>query len=66
MGFEGAIRLGFREQLKADPSLFQKLLDSAYARGSAAGIAGLYEIDDIIDPANTRKVIAEALMLARK
>ena len=58
----------YREQLKADPSggLFQKLLDSAYARGSAPAIAGLYEIDDIIDPANTRKVILEALLLDRK
>lgn len=72
MGLEGAVRLGFRKELEAaaDPeALFRRLLDEAIARGDALNMASHLEIDDVIDPAETRdwlvRVLASATMRAR-
>jgi acetyl-CoA carboxylase carboxyltransferase component len=59
MGLEGAVRLGFRKELEAAPeaereALFQRLLAEAMARGEALNMASHLEIDDVIDPADTR------------
>lgn len=60
MGLEGAVRLGFRKELAAaaDPvqreQLFDKLVDAAYQRGKALHSATTFELDDVIDPADTR------------
>ena len=60
MGLEGAVRLGYRKELDAieDPNeraaLEAKLIASAYERGSALSMASHVEIDDVIDPAETR------------
>ncbi len=60
MGLEGAVRLGFRKELEAlsDPdernALETKLIAAAYERGSALNMASHTEIDDVIDPADTR------------
>lgn len=59
MGLEGAVRLGFRKELAAAPdaereSLFQRLLAESLARGEALNMASHLEIDDVIDPAETR------------
>lgn len=60
MGLEGAVRLGFRKELAAaaDPvqreRLFDKLVDAAYQRGKALHSATTFELDDVIDPADTR------------
>jgi acetyl-CoA carboxylase carboxyltransferase component len=59
MGLEGAVRLGFRKELEAAPAaereaLFQRLLAEAVARGDALNMASHLEIDDVIDPADTR------------
>ena len=61
MGFEGAVRLGFRQQVADDPSAFQRLVDLAYERAKAVNVAQNFDFDDIIDPASTRDVVAAAL-----
>lgn len=63
MGLEGAVRLGFRKQLDeiADPraraELFDRLVATAYAHGKALTAATTFELDDVIDPADTRRWI---------
>ena len=67
MGLEGAVRLGYRKELEAiaDPverlALESKLVATAYERGSALNMASHVEIDDVIDPAETRSRIAALL-----
>jgi len=67
MGLEGAVRLGFKKELDAiaDPverkALEDKLIASAYERGSALNMASHMEIDEVIDPADTRMRIAGML-----
>jgi acetyl/propionyl-CoA carboxylase alpha subunit len=63
MGLEGAVRLGYRKELEAEPTpeakeaLFQKMVAQSYARGKAINMAAYLEIDDVIDPADTRRWI---------
>jgi acetyl-CoA carboxylase carboxyltransferase component len=67
MGLEGAVRLGFRRELEAvedadeREALFASMVDLAYAHGKALNVATAYEIDDVIDPAESRHRIVEAL-----
>ena len=67
MGLEGAVRLGFRRELEAveDPvardALFATMVERAYQHGKAVNVASAYEIDDVIDPADSRRRIVEAL-----
>ncbi|ORW04285.1 acetyl-CoA carboxylase family protein [Mycobacterium kyorinense] len=64
MGLEGAVRLGFSKELAAvaDPierqKLFDKLVDAAYQHGKALTSATTFELDDVIDPADSRMWIA--------
>ncbi|MEE6176351.1 acetyl-CoA carboxylase family protein [Mycobacterium sp. 050134] len=64
MGLEGAVRLGFSKELAAvaDPSerqdLFDKLVAAAYDHGKALRSATTFELDDVIDPADSRTWIA--------
>ena len=61
MGLEGAVRLGYRRELEAidDPELreqsFQDRVASMYEHGKALNAASHFEIDDVIDPADTRR-----------
>lgn len=63
MGLEGAVRLGYRKELDAiaDPTeraaLEEKLIARAYEHGSALNMASHVEIDDVIDPSDTRRHI---------
>jgi acetyl/propionyl-CoA carboxylase alpha subunit len=67
MGLEGQVRLGRRRELEAieDPTLrearLQELVALAYEKGKAVNTATYFEIDDVIDPAETRSVICKAL-----
>ncbi len=67
MGLEGAVRLGYRKELEAVAdrasrlALEQKLVAAAYERGGALSMASHVEIDDVIDPADTRARIAALL-----
>ena len=67
MGLEGAVRLGYRAELSAiaDPEArrarFDELVADYYERGKALNVATVFEIDDVIDPADTRRVLTGAL-----
>ncbi|HVZ68409.1 MAG TPA: carboxyl transferase domain-containing protein [Rhizomicrobium sp.] len=67
MGLEGAVRLGYRKELEAQPTaeareeLFKKMVEQSYARGKATNMAAYLEIDDVIDPADTRRWIMRGL-----
>lgn len=67
MGLEGAVKLGFKKDLEAekDPEERQKLYDNlvkmAYEHGKAINMASFLEIDDVIDPADTRHRIIRGL-----
>ena len=60
MGLEGAVELGFRKELEAEPdaqarkALFDQLLARMYEKGKAVSVASNFEIDAVIDPAETR------------
>jgi acetyl-CoA carboxylase carboxyltransferase component len=64
MGLEGAVRLGMRRELEAieDPAERERAFDAAvaaaYERGKGISMASYFEIDDVIDPADTRRWIA--------
>ena len=69
MGLEGAVKLGFRKELQAAPEagrdgLFQQLLQQAIDRGQALNMASHLEIDDVIDPAETRDWLLRVLAVA--
>jgi acetyl-CoA carboxylase carboxyltransferase component len=70
MGLEGAVRLGFRKELQAQPegpqreALFQRLLAQAVDRGQALNMASHLEIDEVIDPAETRDWLLRQLAVA--
>jgi acetyl/propionyl-CoA carboxylase alpha subunit/acetyl-CoA carboxylase carboxyltransferase component len=70
MGLEGGVRLGFRKELEAiaDPAArkarYDELVAAAYERGKGLSAAAAFEIDDVIDPAQTRSVISRALATA--
>ncbi|WP_067107341.1 carboxyl transferase domain-containing protein [Sphingopyxis granuli] len=67
MGLEGAVRLGYRKELEAiaDPAArqakFDEMVAQLYRHGKALTTAGYYGIDDVIDPADTRRWISAAL-----
>ncbi|WP_026917769.1 acetyl-CoA carboxylase family protein [Gordonia shandongensis] len=64
MGLEGAVRLGFAKELAAAPddaardALYDDLVAMMYDRGRGLSAATTFEIDDVIDPADTRAWIA--------
>ncbi len=60
MGLEGAVELGFSKELEAAANeserntLYEQLLTSMYEKGKAVSVATAFEIDAVIDPAETR------------
>ena len=64
MGLEGAVRLGMRRELEAIEDeqererVFQATVAAAYERGEGINMAAYGEIDDVIDPADSRRWIA--------
>lgn len=67
MGLEGAVKLGYRDELAAikDPEArkarYEERVSGMYEQGKAINTASLFEIDDVIDPADTRRWIVEGL-----
>ena len=67
MGLEGAVRLGYRKELEAieDPqerqAAFEKMVAQSYEHGKAINMASYLEIDDVIDPMETRRWIMRGL-----
>lgn len=70
MGLEGAVRLALRKELEAIEDLDQReervreLTAAAQANAEALNAAQLFELDDVIDPADTRNLIARTLTAA--
>jgi acetyl-CoA carboxylase carboxyltransferase component len=70
MGLEGAVKLGFRREVAtiSDPEERQQFIDAAIARayeqGKALSAATYFEIDDVIDPADSRARIVSVLQSA--
>jgi acetyl-CoA carboxylase carboxyltransferase component len=70
MGLEGAVKLGFRRELDevTDPAarqqLFEELVARMYEHGKAINAASYFELDDVIDPADTRRWITAAFAAA--
>jgi acetyl-CoA carboxylase carboxyltransferase component len=64
MGLEGAVRLGMRRELEAIEDaqererVYEQLVAAAYERGEGVNMAAYGEIDDVIDPADSRRWIA--------
>jgi acetyl-CoA carboxylase carboxyltransferase component len=67
MNLEGAVRLGQRRELAAitDPDErereYQAMVERMYQHGKAVNMASHFEIDDVIDPADTRRWITTML-----
>jgi acetyl-CoA carboxylase carboxyltransferase component len=70
MGLEGAVRLGFRrelEQIEDEAERNRRVRElTALAEENARAVnsAALFELDDVIDPADTRRLIAATLAAA--
>ena len=67
MNVEAGVQLTHRERLAAITDVaaraaeYEQLLAAAYERGSALNSASVFGIDDVIDPAEIRRWIAEGL-----
>ena len=70
MGLEGAVRLGMRKELERieDDAEREKtvrdLTEMALENAKALNAATLFEIDDVIDPADTRRVVSATFAAA--
>ena len=67
MGLEGQIKLGYRKELAAIQDLserraaYENMVAKAYENGKAINTASFFEVDDVIDPAESRRWISTAL-----
>jgi acetyl-CoA carboxylase carboxyltransferase component len=70
MGLEGAVRLGLRKELEAiadegeREERVRQATAAAQENAKALNAAALFEIDDVIDPADTRRLIIDTLAAA--
>ncbi len=70
MGLEGAVRLAYRNELAAivddaeRDAEYRRRVDELYTRGKALAVAQMLEIDDVVDPADTRRWIKRGLHTA--
>ncbi len=67
MGLEGSVKLGYRNELAAiaDPAerkaRFDQMVAQAYANGKALARGAYPSLDDVIDPADTRRWVLSGL-----
>jgi acetyl/propionyl-CoA carboxylase alpha subunit/acetyl-CoA carboxylase carboxyltransferase component len=70
MGLEGAVKLGYRNELAAieDPEerrrTFEEMVERMYEVGKGTSMAAAFEIDDVIDPVDTRRWVTTGLAAA--
>ena len=70
MGLEGAVKLGYRKDLEAindskeREQAYQNLVEKMYEAGKGLSMADHFEIDDVIDPQDSRQWIMAALRAA--
>ncbi|MYD42793.1 MAG: carbamoyl-phosphate synthase large subunit [Gammaproteobacteria bacterium] len=66
MGLEGQVKLGFRNELAAIPdpverkARYDELVEAAYQRGKALVAGTSFAVDDVIDPADSRRWVSAA------
>jgi acetyl-CoA carboxylase carboxyltransferase component len=69
MGLEGGVKLAYRKEMQAieDPlerkAWFDAKVAEAYQQNKALSSVTYLEFDDVIDPAQTRREIAQTLFL---
>jgi acetyl-CoA carboxylase carboxyltransferase component len=67
MGLEGAVKLGFRDELARIEDAaerkrkYEELVAQLYERGKALSIATIFGVDDVIDPADSRRWLVNLL-----
>jgi len=67
MNIEGAVKLGYRKELEAieDPEErikeYEGMVEKSYERAKAVNAGSYFGIDDVIDPADTRKWLVAGL-----
>ena len=70
MGLEGAVRLGLRRELEAidDPEererRVREVTGHAHEHAKALNAATIFELDDVVDPVETRRLVAATLAAA--
>ncbi|MBW2942763.1 acetyl-CoA carboxylase family protein [Zhongshania aquimaris] len=70
MGLEGGVRLAYKNELAAiedeneRQAFFEERVASRYRKGKASYIASYFELDAVIDPADSRQWIVRGLMAA--
>jgi acetyl-CoA carboxylase carboxyltransferase component len=70
MGLEGAVRLGFRRELDAIADEAEReakvaeMTELAHEHARALNAATLFELDDVIDPAQTRHLLVSTFAAA--
>src|SRR5215213_8256820 len=70
MGLEGAVRLALRKELEAIEDEREReqrvaeLTAQMYEHAKAINAAQLFELDDVVDPADTQRIIARTLAAA--
>ena len=63
MGLEGQVKLGQRARLEAIEDLaerqaaYERMVEAAYNRGKGLNAGQVFEVDDVIDPVDTRRWI---------
>jgi len=72
MGLEGGVRLAYKNEMEAidDPerrrAFFEERVASRYRKGKASYIASYFELDAVIDPADSRNWIVRGLLATGK
>lgn len=70
MGLEGAVKLGYRNELaaieepEARKAKFDEMVERMYRHGRAVSTADHFEIDDVIDPKDSRHWLSRGLAAA--
>ena len=70
MGLEGAVKLGFRRELEAiadeaeRAERLESMVAAAHEHAKALNAATLFELDDVVDPAETRRLLAATFAAA--
>ena len=70
MGLEGAVKLGFRRELEAiadeteRAERLEAMVAEAHEHARALNAATLFELDDVIDPAESRRLISATFAAA--
>ena len=68
MGLEGAVKLAYRKELDAIADTaarqvqFDAMVAEQYERGTALNTATYFEVDDVVDPAETRALVASMIL----